>query len=162
VLCLRLLKLTSTLKAAPPKMEKTRKPVIPTGTTYGGAGTFSEDIDEYEFAPKPINKEQNHAPIPSFMRPGAQQYVRSGHASRLSNSSGMAASKSYAQMGSLPPPSSEDVPPSLRPSSSMAQLNTYTPPYAPPEIQREKSPAIPEFHDQRRGSIPVSFEMLFR
>jgi hypothetical protein len=57
-------------------------------------------------------------------------------------------------MGGLP--AADDVPHSLRPSASLAQLDTYTPPYAPPQIQREKSPAPISYLDQHRGSLPVS------
>lgn len=125
-------------------MKKPSQPVVPTGTTYGGAGTFSEDFDDYEFAPKLAQKEPSHAPIPSYMRPEGQQSSRLGHPLRPNNSSGMTTSKSHAQLGAL---LTEDIPHSLRPSSSMAQLDTYTPPYAPPTIHREKSPAPSGYPD---------------
>jgi hypothetical protein len=104
----------------------------------------------HDFAPKPIIKEGNYAPVSSYTRPG--------HSSRLSNTSGMTGSVSHAQLGNLPP--LESIPPSLRPSSSMAQLDSYTPSYAPPKIQRETSPAPSEFYNQRRGSFPVSLVVL--
>ncbi|UZJ56843.1 hypothetical protein CBS101457_006163 [Exobasidium rhododendri] len=141
------LELTFYSSAAPPKTKKFSKTIVPNGTTYGGAGTYSEEIDEGNFLPRLATKEASHAAIPSLMRPG--------HASRSSNinNSGISVSVSQSQLGYAPP--TESIPPSLRPSSSMAQLDSYTPSYAPPNIQREKSPAPSDFVTQRRESFPV-------
>lgn len=141
------LELTFYSSAAPPKPKKTPKPYVGANTTYGGAGTFSEDFDESEFAPRPPEKQSSsHAPIPSgFMRgvgsaSSSQLTTKPAqHPRRGLNTSGMTSSHSHAQFGSIA--GSESVPSVLRPSSSLAQIDSYTPPYAPPHIQRERSPA---------------------
>lgn len=146
-------------QAAPPKPKKGLKPSIPANTTYGGAGTFSEDFDELEFAPRLPAKQPGHAPIPSaFIQGSGQSAVPSRlsqHPGRAQNSSGMTASKSHNQFGSSVV-SADSVPSSLRPSASMAQIDTYTPPYAPHHIQRERSPAPPPEPHARRDSFPPS------
>lgn len=81
------------------------------------------------------------------MRPEGQQRSRMGHPLRPNNSSGMTTSQSHAQLGAL---ATEDIPHSLRPSSSMAQLDTYAPPYAPPTIHQEKSPTPSGYPDSNR------------
>lgn len=141
------LELTFYSSAAPPKPKKTPKPYVGANTTYGGAGTFSEDFDESEFAPRPPEKQSSgHAPIPSgFMRGVAGSASSSQlakppqHPIRGQNASGMTSSHSHAQFGSIA--NSESVPSALRPSASLAQIDSYTPPYAPAYIQRERSPA---------------------
>lgn len=138
-------------QAVPPKRKKPGLAQIPSGTIYGGAGTFSEDLDEPASAPKPVPKETSHAPIPSYMRPESQIGISASTSGRFASTS--AGSQGHYDL--IPP--SQSVPISLRPSSSLAQLDTYTPPYAPPRIQREKSPAPTSYLEQRRMSIPVSF-----
>ncbi|MCO5585044.1 hypothetical protein L7F22_038976 [Adiantum nelumboides] len=141
------LELTFYSSAAPPKPKKTPKPYVGANTTYGGAGTFSEDFDESEFAPRPPEKQSSgHAPIPSGFMHGAGSASSSQltakppqHARRGQNTSGMTSSHSHAQFGSIA--GSESVPSALRPSASLAQIDSYTPPYAPSHIQRERSPA---------------------
>lgn len=130
-------------------MKKPTKPTMTANTTYGGAGTFSEEYDDPDFAPRPPVKQQSHNPIPSaFTRPTASK--QQTHPSRPSNLSGLSSSKSHSQFGSTV--HADDVPSSLRPSSSMAFLDSYTPPYAPQNVQREPSPAPPP---GRRESFPV-------
>ncbi|PWN90707.1 hypothetical protein FA10DRAFT_267151 [Acaromyces ingoldii] len=149
------LELTFYSSAAPPKKKKAVKPVVSGNTTYGGAGTFSEDIDDFDFAPHPPVKQPAHAPIPSSMRPSATTSNLSaasatGSARRMNNSSGMTSSKSHAHLGSSV---GDGIPSSLRPSSSLAQIDAYTPPYAPSSIHRAHSPAPP--------GIPQSESVVF-
>lgn len=151
------LELTFYSAAAPPKKKKVSKPIVSGTDTYGGAGTFSEDIDDADFAPRPTSA---HPPIPSSMRAGGH----ASHPSRHSNESGMRNSISFSQGLSSSTSSSmlgshlsqnDAVPSSLRPSSSLAQIDSYTPPYAPASVGRSGSvaPQEGEFERHRRASF---------
>lgn len=149
------LELTFYSAAAPPKKKKMSKPIVSGSDTYGGAGTFTEDIDDTDFAPRPTSA---HPPIPSSMRAGGH----SSHPSRDSNHSGMR--NSISMSGGLSSSSilsssnhltKNDLPGSLRPSSSLAQIDAYTPPYAPASVGRSGStaPSEAEFERHRRASF---------
>lgn len=154
--------LPACFQAAPPKKKKVARPVNAGADTYGGAGTF-EPIDGLDVPDVPP-KASGHAPIPSSMRPS--NGAKLGHQSRTSEASlaTMPSSKSHSQL-----PSSgsaltiTDIPSSLRPSTSLANIDAYTPPYAPSTLGRSQSPAPPvaaapasssEYDDGGRDFMP--------
>ncbi|PWN28558.1 hypothetical protein BDZ90DRAFT_274232 [Jaminaea rosea] len=156
-----------------PKRKKAKAPQAALDSaagTYGGAGTFTAEVDEADFGSgsgsgplPPAKGGSSHPPIPSSMMPA------NGHHGRMSTSA------STATMGSSRQPFThshtvDDIPSSLRPSSSLAGLATYTPPYAPAMVHRASSPqpppapglppssTMPSFDDRsRRESMPSSF-----
>ncbi|PWN48297.1 hypothetical protein IE53DRAFT_389512 [Violaceomyces palustris] len=140
------LELTFYSSAAPPKKKKVIQPQVSGTDTYGGAGTFEgiDGLDEPPAAPP-----KNSAPsIPSSMRPGGLTPSGAGRGHRHQ----MSSSASYSSFSTILPGSSmgmtssstmADIPSSLRPSTSLAHFSAYTPPYAPPAIERVPSPAQP-------------------
>ncbi|KAJ1018567.1 hypothetical protein NDA16_004849 [Ustilago loliicola] len=153
------LELTFYSSAAPPKKRKPSvKPVLSGTDTYGGAGTFQriEDVADTNASntgsggpaapPKPAKTKGDHPPIPASMRPGGGAAGPNAHnrmsssisTSSLSSSlhrptSSISHSQTMHDLGSG----------TLRPSSSLANLDAYTPAYAPPSISRSTSPVPP-------------------
>ncbi|CAO1617448.1 unnamed protein product [Sympodiomycopsis kandeliae] len=116
----------------PRRVKKTKQASDATMGTYGGAGTFTSEVDDTDFAPQIPNKQ--HPSIPSYMRSSSTSefgHGRPGMNSSISTASGLSSRPL------------EEVPPSLRPSSSLAGIATYTPPYAPAIPQRAPSPQPP-------------------
>ncbi|PWN46304.1 hypothetical protein IE81DRAFT_319191 [Ceraceosorus guamensis] len=158
------LELTFYSSAAPPRKKKAAKPVVSGNGTYGGAGTFVADIDdEFEVAPRlPAKAAANpsgHAPIPSSMRPGRASFsgAGAGHEAQSSAASTMSHSRTHGDLGSFSS-TPDEIPSTLRPSSSLAQISAYTPPYAP-STMRAPSPAPPSRTQDpsatlRTGSYP--------
>ncbi|CAO1630182.1 unnamed protein product [Parajaminaea phylloscopi] len=165
------LELTFFSSAPRPRRTKKTKPAQAQDSSYGGAGTFTAEVDESDFdsgsGPRPPAKGNQHPRIPSSMMPdGAMQ-----HHARMSTSASVAtlSSRPYAGQNSAGR-SLDDIPPTLRPSSSLAGISTYTPPYAPQTIHRASSPglvghpAMPSsntmhgFEDHvRRESLPTAY-----
>ncbi|KAK0535288.1 hypothetical protein OC834_001581 [Tilletia horrida] len=164
------LELTYYLDKAPPKKKKMPKPVVGSATgggggaeSYGGAGIFVGDVEEdgAEDPPRPPSK---HMPRPSessistasfgHLGPGGRSGAGSGHGNRNDRLS-MTGSASYNNLLSAPGSSGtaasspagrrqSEIPAMLRPSSSMANFDVYTPPYAQQALQRIPSPAPPD------------------
>ncbi|PWY98426.1 hypothetical protein BCV70DRAFT_31929 [Testicularia cyperi] len=150
------LELTFYSSAAPPKKKKPAKPVMSGNDTYGGAGTFQRIEDAGDDGttsaappapPKvPVGK-PNHPPIPASMRPGGGSSGTNAH-SRLSSSvsTSSLSSHPHAHRSSFSLSSSatvNDFGSILRPSSSLANFEAYTPAYAPASISRSTSPVPP-------------------
>ncbi|KAK0546038.1 hypothetical protein OC846_005424 [Tilletia horrida] len=161
------LELTYYLDKAPPKKKKAPKPVVgsstggTSGESYGGAGVFVGEVDEdpSDGPPRPPSK---HMPRPSnssaalTLPDSSDRRGGNGHGSRSDRLS-MTGSASFNNLLSAPgsggsasrsnsPASTRrqsDVPASLRPSSSLANFDMYTPPYAQQALQRIPSPAPP-------------------
>ncbi|EPQ27680.1 uncharacterized protein PFL1_04818 [Pseudozyma flocculosa PF-1] len=139
------LELTFYSAAAPPKRKKAIKPVVSGNDTYGGAGTF-QDIDDLgeppAAPPKPSASSSSSAAgaadIPASMRPGGGHRSQMSGSMSVSNLSSLRPSSGMAHSATM-----SDIPSSLRPSSSLAQIDAYTPPYAPASIGRGSSPAPP-------------------
>lgn len=143
------LELTFYSSAAPPKKQQSRpssQPMLSGSDTYGGAGSFSRLEDGSASPPKPNKPKGDHPPIPASMRPGGTSAVSTTH-NRMSSSisssslaatlhrapSAMSHSQTMHDLGST----------TLRPSSSLANLDAYTPAYAPASISRSTSPVPP-------------------
>ncbi|EST06981.2 C2 domain protein [Kalmanozyma brasiliensis GHG001] len=151
------LELTFYSAAAPPKKRRpsTQPAVLSATDSYGGAGSFSRIEDGGNAAstgsgsgapPKPPKGKGDHPPIPASMRPGSFSAASSNSHHRMSSSisasglasmhrppSAMSHSQTMHDLGSS----------TLRPSSSLATMDTYTPAYAPASISRGTSPAPP-------------------
>ncbi|KDN36196.1 hypothetical protein K437DRAFT_260196 [Tilletiaria anomala UBC 951] len=134
------LELTFYSAAAPPKKNKHVAPTLSGTDTYGGAGTFSDDVDE---CLRPNRK--THPSIPSHIRPQNDsqsseysEFGKTGSAGRIP------ASQTHTNLHRVPQSQSlADIPSTLRPSSSLANLDAYNPPYAPPSLGRTASPTPP-------------------
>ncbi|GAC95010.1 hypothetical protein PHSY_002583 [Pseudozyma hubeiensis SY62] len=141
------LELTFYSSAAPPKKRRpSTQPVMSGSDTYGGAGSFSRIGDGSASPPKPSKPKGDHPPIPASMRPGASSTSSNAH-NRMSSSistsslaatlhrppSAMSHSQTMHDLGST----------TIRPSSSLANLDAYTPAYAPSSISRSTSPIPP-------------------
>ncbi|TKY86883.1 hypothetical protein EX895_004171 [Sporisorium graminicola] len=150
------LELTFYSSAAPPKKRRPSTQPKMSGTdTYGGAGSFQRIDDARDASssgsgsgapPKPAKGKADHPPIPASMRPGGASASSNLHgrmsssvsSSSLSSSlhspaSAMSYSQTMHDLGST----------TLRPSSSLANLDAYTPAYAPASISRSTSPVPP-------------------
>ncbi|CBQ71583.1 related to calcineurin temperature suppressor cts1 [Sporisorium reilianum SRZ2] len=161
------LELTFYSSAAPPKKRRPSTQPKMSGTdTYGGAGSFQR-IDEARDAassgsgsgapPKPAKGKGDHPPIPASMRPGGSSASNTMHG-RMSSS---VSSSSLASSLHRPPSSMSHSQTmhdlgstTLRPSSSLANLDAYTPAYAPASISRSTSPVPPSsmYHSANHAS----------
>ncbi|KAI3486703.1 hypothetical protein L1887_49653 [Cichorium endivia] len=148
------LELTFYSSAAPPKKRKpTNKPVLSGTDTYGGAGTFQriDDLADSAAPPKPPKGKTDHPPIPASMRPGGGAAAAAASAAnshgRMSSSMSTSslASSLHRPAGSLSHSQTmHDLGAgTIRPSSSLANLDAYTPAYAPASISRSTSPVPP-------------------
>ncbi|GAK67877.1 uncharacterized protein PAN0_023c6107 [Moesziomyces antarcticus] len=146
------LELTFYSSAAPPKKRKPHtKPQLSGTDTYGGAGTFQriDDLADSAAPPKPPKGKTDHPPIPASMRPGGGAAAASAANSHGRMSSSMStsslASSLHRPAGSLSHSQTmHDLGAgTIRPSSSLANLDAYTPAYAPASISRSTSPVPP-------------------
>ncbi|CDW98795.1 hypothetical protein [Sporisorium scitamineum] len=150
------LELTFYSSAAPPKKRRPSTQPKMSGTdTYGGAGSFQRIDDARDAAssgsgsgapPKPAKGKADHPPIPASMRPGGTSASSDLH-DRMSSS----VSSSNLASSLHRPPSATPYSQTMhdlgsttpRPSSSLANLDAYTPAYAPASISRSTSPVPP-------------------
>ncbi|KAN0064147.1 hypothetical protein ACQY0O_003314 [Thecaphora frezii] len=147
------LELTFYSAAAPPKRKKAIKPVVSGNDTYGGAGTFHDINDLGEPPVAPPKTSSSNADTSSSMRLGSGA-ESNGHRSQLSGSVSVSHLSSHRPLSGMSHSTTlSDIPASLRPSSSMAHIDAYTPPYAPPSIGRAASPApsVPAGHAAADG-----------
>ncbi|KAE8211758.1 hypothetical protein CF327_g4526 [Tilletia walkeri] len=165
------LELTYYLDKAPPKKKKAPKPVVGSSTggatgaeSYGGAGVFVGEVDEDGDVPPP-QPPSKHMPRPSEGslsiggyggRPGGRTGGSHGNRNdRLSMTGSLSTNNLLSAPGRSPSPNpaphaharrQSDVPAILRPSSSMANIDMYTPAYAQQALQQQRipSPRLPE------------------
>ncbi|SAM86480.1 related to calcineurin temperature suppressor cts1 [Ustilago bromivora] len=143
------LELTFYSSAAPPKQLKASiKPLLSGSDTYGGAGTFQriEDAGDSN-ASNTGSRGPAAPPIPASMRPGAAAAGSNNTHNRMSSSisTSSLSSSLHRPTGSMSHSQTmHDLGAgTLRPSSSLANLDAYTPAYAPASISRSTSPVPP-------------------